>query len=333
MHGRGKENFALHVNWADLKLPLMQAPMLLCSGVDLVLASCRAGIIGSFPTGNIRSPETLDGWLAKIVEEEARTRDQGGIFAPYCVNLVASNMIEPDIRRQRLAACRKAAVPLVLTNLGDPREEVAAVHDWGGIVFHDVTTLRHAEKAIEAGVDGLMLLTGGAGGHGGTLNPFSFLRRVRRMFDGIILLAGGVADGAGIAAALTLGADLVVMGTRFIATHESAASPGHKHMLVTAEAEDILFTDAISGMPASFLKPSIMAAGMDPHNLPRPRAFRQPDLPEDVKPWKTIWSGGHSTALIDDIPSVADLVARLTVEFEGARHFNDWRIPIQRMSK
>nr|WP_245405670.1 nitronate monooxygenase [Sphingobium sp. Sx8-8] len=318
------------MQWSDLKLPLMQAPMFICSGLDLVLASCRAGIIGAFPSSNMRPPETLDGWLTTIREEEAKARDAGSRFAPFCVNLLASTAIDQQARKERLEVCRKARVPLVLTNLGDPREEVAAVHDWGGIVFHDVTTVRHAEKAIEAGVDGLMLVTGGAGGHAGTLNPFAFLPRIRSMFDGYIMLAGGIADGAGIAAALTLGADFVVMGTRFIATRESGTFLEHKQMLVDAEAEDVLFTDAIAGMNASFLKPSMVAAGLDPLNLPPPKAFHRPNLPAGIKPWKTIWSGGHSTALIEDVPSVAELVDRLEVDFVKANRGFDWRARIAR---
>lgn len=234
------------------------------------------------------------------------------------------------MRAERLETCRRAKVPLILTNLGDPRAEVEAAHEWGGTVFHDVTTMKFAEKAIEAGVDGLMLVCGGAGGHAGTLNPFSFLPQVRQIFDGTIMLAGGIADGNGIAAALALGADLVVMGTRFIATKESGTFPPHKQMLVDARSEDVLFTDAIAGMPASFLRPSMIAHGLDPDNLPPPRGLHRPDLPEGIKAWKNIWSGGHSTGLINDVPSVAELVARLQEEFESARQPHDWRAALAR---
>ncbi len=168
------------------------------------------------------------------------------MFAPYCVNLLADRRIDRDLKNARLDSCRRARVPLILTNLGDPRAEVEAVHEWGGLVFHDVTNMKFAEKAIEAGVDGLMLVCGGAGGHAGTLNPFSFLPQVRRMFDGYIMLAGGIADGHGIAAALALGADLVAMGTRFIATRESGGAPAHKAMLVGSMAEDVIYTGALT---------------------------------------------------------------------------------------
>ena len=175
-----------------------------------------------------------------------------------------------------------------------------------------------------------MLVCGGAGGHAGTLNPFAFLPQVRRIFDGVILLAGGVADGAGVAAALTLGADLVVMGTRFIATAEAGASPEHKTMLVSARSEDVLFTDAIAGMPANFLKPSILAAGLDPDKLPPPHGPHRPNLPPGVKPWKTVWSGGHSVGLIDDVPTVAEMVARLNEEMASAQPASDWRATLER---
>ncbi len=317
------------IDWSDLVLPVMAAPMIIASNLDLVIACCRAGVVGAFPSGNPRAPDDLPGWLDAIRDAERSSRDRGERFAPFCVNLPASAAMDQAARRARLQACRARRVPLVLTNLGDPRDEVEAVHDWGGIVFHDVTTLRFAEKAIAAGVDGLMLVCGGAGGHAGTLNPFAFLPRIRGMFGGTIMLAGGIADGAGIAAALALGADLVAMGTRFIATTESGAPAGHKSMLVSAGAEDVLFTDAIAGMPASFLAPSMRAAGLDPAGLPPPFALHRPNLPEGVKAWKTIWSGGHSTALIQDIPSVAGLVARLCTEFDAARHPAGWRTGLQ----
>lgn len=313
------------MDWSQLQLPLMQAPMFIASSKSLVLASCRAGVIGAFPSANPRAPETLESWLDEIADARQQATDRGEPFAPFCVNLLASAALDAETRRARITACRKARVPIILTNMGDPRAEVEAAHEWGGIVIHDVTTVRHAEKAIAAGVDGLMLVTAGAGGHAGTLNAFAFLPRVRRMFGGLIMLAGGIADGRGIAAALTLGADLVVMGTRFIATRESGADPRHKAMLVASESEDVLFTDAIAGLPASFLKPSMIAAGLDPDHLPPPSAPHRPDLPPGIKPWKTIWSGGHSTALVDDVPSVADLAARLRDELDHTGAARDWR--------
>jgi len=318
------------VDFTRLRLPLMQAPMIIASNLDLALASCRAGIIGAFPVGNARAPDSLETWLDAMAEAEARALAAGETFAPWCVNVPALRQIDPATRRARLAACARARVPLLLTNLGDPTEEVAAAHDWGGLVFHDVTTMKFAEKAIAAGVDGLMLVCGGAGGHAGTLNPFSFLPRVRRMFDGYIMLAGGIADGTGMAAALALGADLVVMGTRFLATREAGVVEGHKRMLVDAASEEVIFTDAVAGMPASFLAPSLRDNGLDPDNLPVPLAFHKPNLPAGVKPWKTVWSGGHSTGLIDDIPDVVTLVGRLEAELNTARNPADWRAALAR---
>lgn len=318
------------IDWTRLRLPVMQAPMILASNLDLALAACRAGIIGAFPVGNPREPDTLETWLDAMVEAESRALDAGETFAPWCVNVLAAKQIDADLRKARLAACAKAKVPLILTNLGDPRAEVEAAHAWGGLVFHDVTTMKFAEKAIAAGVDGLMLVCGGAGGHAGTLNPFSFLPQVRSVFDGYIMLAGGIADGAGVAAALALGADLAVMGTRFIATREAGVGQPHKQMLVTSKSEDVIFTDAIAGMPASFLAQSIRDNGLDPQSLPAPLAFHRPDLPPGVKPWKTVFSGGHSTGLIDDIPTVAALVDRLEREMNAARNPQDWRAALAR---
>ncbi|WP_063041519.1 NAD(P)H-dependent flavin oxidoreductase [Nocardia pseudovaccinii] len=313
------------IKWNSLRIPVMAAPMFIVSSLDLVIASCRAGVIGSFPSANPRRPETLETWLHAIREAENETLDAGGEFAPFCVNMLASAALDKQARNQALATVRKHQAPLILTNMGDPREVVDAAHEWGGEVFHDVTTIRHAEKAVEAGVDGLMLVCAGAGGHAGTLSPFSFLPKVRRFFDGRIMLAGGIADGNGIAAALALGADIVVMGTRFIATAESGAFDDQKDMLVTSESEDVLFTDAIAGLPASFLEPSIVRAGLDPRNLPQPTGKHRPNLPEGVKPWKTVWSAGHSTGLIDDVPPVQAVVDRLADELVAARMPGEWR--------
>lgn len=315
----------MSVRWQDLRLPVMAAPMFLVSNLELVIGACRAGVIGAFPSANPRAPETLDDWLGAIRAAERDSIDRGEPFAPFCVNMLASSALDKDKRARALATVAKHEAPLILTNMGDPKEVVDAVHSWGGTVFHDVTTIRHAEKAIEAGVDGLMLVCAGAGGHAGTLSPFAFLPQVRRIFDGPIMLAGGIADGNGIAAALALGADLVVMGTRFIATFESGTVDDHKDMLVDARSEDVVFTDAIAGLPASFLAPSIAANGLDPTDLPKPLARHRPNLPTGVKAWKTVFSGGHSTGLIHDILPVAGVVDRLAREFDAARERADWR--------
>lgn len=309
----------------QLRLPVMVAPMFIASSLDLVIASCRAGVIGAFPSANPRRPETLEVWLDAIERAKVETHSTGDIFAPHCVNLLASAAIDKAARDQALQTVRRYRVPLIQTNMGDPREIVDAAHQWGGKVFHDVTTVRHAEKAVDAGVDGLMLVCAGAGGHGGTLSPFSFVPTVRQFFGGTIMVSGGIASGAGVASAIALGGDLAVMGTRFIATVESGAPTDHKEMLVSCVSDDVVFTDSIAGLPASFLKPSITANGLDPLNLPAPKARHRPNLPAGVKPWSTVYSGGHSVGLIDNIPRVATLVDRLAREFDAATTKPPWQ--------
>ena len=309
----------------SLRLPLMVAPMFIVTNLDLVLACCKAGVIGAIPLANPRAPESLDGWLGALRDAEDEARDAGRQFAPVCVNMPAKPGRDTEGREAALRTMAKREVPMILTNNGDPRAVIDVAHGWGGKVFHDVTTLRHAEKAVAAGVDGLMLVCAGAGGHAGTLSPFAFLPRVRQFFDGPIILAGSIANGSGIAAALSLGANLVAMGTRFLATAESNADARHKQMLVDANSEDIIYTDAISGLAASFLTPSVLDNGLDPLRLPKPLGLHRPDLPSGVKPWKTVWSGGHSTGLVNDIPTVSELVARLETEFDLAREPRDWR--------
>lgn len=297
-----------------LRLPVLVAPMFLVSSPELVLAACRAGVAAAYPASNSRDAQGLRHVLRGFTEGLAEIEGAG----PFAVNL--------NVNRNRykefdevVGACREAKTPLVITSVGDPREMVRQVHDWGGRVFHDVTTVRHAEKAVEAGVDGLILVCAGAGGHSGGLSPFSFAPRVRRFFDGTLVIAGGVADGTGIAAAKMLGADLVYMGTRFIASQEAAASPEYKQMLLEADLADVVYTPAISGLPANFLKPSIRAAGLDPDALPTPRGLFQPDLPDGLKAWKHIWSAGHGVGLIDDLPTTAEIIERLEREFHAAR--------------
>jgi nitronate monooxygenase len=309
----------------SLRLPLMVAPMFIASNLDLVLASCESGVIGAIPLANPRAPQSLDGWLGALRDAEDEARDAGRQFAPVCVNMSAKPGRDIEGRAAALHTMAKREVPMILTNNGDPRAVIDAAHEWGGKVFHDVTTLHHAEKAVGAGTDGLMLVCAGAGGHAGTLSPFAFLPRVRQFFDGPIILAGAIANGSGMAAALALGADLVVMGTRFLATAESNADERHKQMLIEANSEDIIYTNAISGLAASFLTPSVIDNGLDPLRLPTPLGLHRPDLPAGVKPWKTVWSAGHSTALVNDIPTVAELVDRLESEFKLARTTRDWR--------
>ena len=295
-----------------LLLPVIAAPMLLVSGPELVIACCRAGVIGSVPGANARTPETLEAWLAQI--DGALTGTDAAAFA--------LNIIVREAGSERLAVelalAGRYRVPLVITSVGHPGAVVERVHDYGGLVLHDVATMRHAEKAIAADVDGLILLTAGAGGHTGSANAFAFVRQVRAMWDGLIILAGGIGDGHAIRAAQVLGADFAYMGTRFAATRESMAVPAYKDLLVSQGMADILVTDRISGLPATFMRGSILAAGLDPEALPPPAARFRPDLPEGIKAWRDVWSAGHGVGLIHDIPPAAELVERLRAEYRAA---------------
>jgi len=300
-----------------LSLPLIAAPMFLISGVELVSAACASGVIGAFPTVNCRSAEELEAWLAEI---EGRLR--GCNAAPICPNLVVhrSNARLGDDRRVLL----KHRPEIVITSVGSPAPVLKPLHDAGTIVLADVATIRHAERALEAGADGLVLLTAGAGGQTGWLNPFSFVRAVRKFFGGPIVLAGGVSDGQALRAAQVLGCDLAYMGTKFIATRESMADERHKQMLVASSADDVLLTTAFTGLQTNMLKPSIVAAGLDPDELPARGAI---DIGKDIdiaarearpKRWRDIWSAGHSTSGVTGVPAVAELVARTIAEYRAS---------------
>ncbi len=310
---------------ARLRLPLIAAPMFLVSGPALVKAACRAGVIGSFPTANCRTVEELDGWLAAMADDLRRTADETGRApAPLCPNLIVhrSNLRVPD----DLAAVLRARVELVITSVGSPEPVLKPLKDAGCLVFADVASVRHAEKAVAAGVDGLVLLTAGAGGQTGWVNPFAFVRAVRAFWDGIVVMAGGMADGHAVAAAETLGCDLAYMGTKFIATRESLAKDEYKQMLVKSRVDDVLLTRAFTGLETNMLRPSIAAAGLDPDNLPVRGAIdiakdinaAERDRP-DAKRWKDIWSAGHSVSGVTDVPSVAELIERTAAEYAAAR--------------
>lgn len=311
--------------FADVRLPVMAAPMFIVSSLDLAIACCRAGVVAAWQAGNPRTVEEFGHWLDAIAAAERESRDRGEPFAPHAVNLITSGR-DPELAQAKLDLCEKARVPLLVTSLGDPAETVRRAHGWGGLVIHDATTQRFAEKAIAAGVDGLLLVCAGAGGHTGHLSPFAFIPAVRRQFDGLILAAGGIADGAGVAAALTLGADMACLGTRFIATRESGAPDGQKQLLCASRMEDVIQSDSFSGIPAHWLKGSLIENGLDPTHLPPKAGLRQgAALPDDIKPWKDLWSGGHSTGLIDDVPTVSTVVDRLAAEFAATGLQADWR--------
>src|SRR5512140_834366 len=306
-----------------LSLPLIAAPMFLVSGVELVVAACRNGVIGAFPTVNCRSSEQLDGWLGEIEGRLRQTSQASGKpAAPICPNLIvhrSNARLEAD-----LAVLLRHRPEIVITSVGSPASVLAPLHDAGALVFADVASIRHAERAVAAGADGLVLLTAGAGGQTGWLNPFVFVRAVRAFFDGPIVLAGGISDGHSLRAAEALGCDLAYMGTKFIATDESMADARYKEMLVASSADDILLTTAFTGLQTNMLRPSIAAAGLDPDDLPARGAI---DIGRDIdvgarenrpKRWRDIWSGGHSTSGVTDVMAVADLVARTAAEYRDA---------------
>ena len=293
-----------------LAIPAIASPLFLVSGPDLVVETCRAGILGTFPALNQRSSEGYAAWLDEI---ESRLQAYQNP-APFGVNLIVHKTnprLEADLK---ITVAHK--VPLVITSLGAVPDLVKAVHGYGGLVFHDVISRRHAEKAVEAGVDGVIAVSAGAGGHAGTINPFALIDEIRSFFDGAIVLAGAISTGAHIAAAQLMGADLAYLGTRFIATKESLAQQGFKDMIVRSGTHDILYTPAISGVNANFLKPSLIAAGLDPTNLTH---VGKMDMEGEAKVWRDVWSAGHGVASIHDVPSAADLCARLKAEYAAAR--------------
>lgn len=289
--------------------------MFLVSGPELVVGTCRAGVVGTFPALNRRSTAEFDAWCAEVEAGTAAPAAPGGpVVAPYGVNLIvhrSNPRLEAD-----LAVVVRRRVPVVITSLGAVSDLVAAVQSYGGLVLHDVTTLRHAASAARAGVDGLIAVCAGAGGHAGVLSPFAFLGELRDMFDGLLVLSGSLSTGRHVAAARLMGADLGYLGTRFIATRESLAPDAYKAMLLGSRAGDVVYTPAISGVPANFLRPSIAAAGLDPDALPPAGALSVGG--DDHRAWKNIWSAGHGVGTITDLPAVGALCARLAVEYREA---------------
>ena len=306
---------------AHLKLPLIASPMFLVSGPDLVIAECLAGIVGTFPALNARPAAELDVWIERI---KAALAGQPGA-APYGVNLIVH---KSNTRQQEdLAACVRHQVPIIITSVGEPSSVVAAIHSYGGLVFHDVISIRHAQKALEAGVDGLILVTAGAGGHGGLLNPFALVSELREFYPGPIILSGSLTRGNHIRAAEIMGADFAYMGTRLIATQEAHAEPGYKQMIVDSTAADIVYTPAFTGIHGNYLKGSIVASGLDPDNIVGGKQnhdttfdTKAPKAEADSasKAWRDIWGAGQGVGSIHDIPTVAELVTRLEQEYNAA---------------
>jgi nitronate monooxygenase len=298
-----------------LRLPVIGAPMFIVSTPTLVIAQCKAGIVGSFPALNARPASQLDEWLSRITEElvaYAQANPQAKV-APFAVNQIvhASNdRLERDVR-----CCVKHRVPIVITSLRPPAEVVSAVHGYGGLVFHDVINLRHAEKAAAQGVDG-------AGGHAGLLSPFALVKQIREIYSGTIILSGAMSTGADVLAAQALGADLAYLGTRFIATVEANASDAYKRMLVDSRAEDIVYTSLFSGIPGNYLRGSVVNTGLDPDKLPEADKTKMnfgSGGNTDLKAWKDVWSAGQSVSGIHEVETVQALVDRMADEYETVR--------------
>jgi nitronate monooxygenase len=307
-----------------LSLPAIGAPLFIVSVPDLVIAQCKAGIVGAFPALNARPPELLDEWLTRIRQELAEydAAHPERPSAPFAVNQIvhrSNNRLEHD-----LALCEKHKVPIIITSLGAREEVNQAAHRWGGIVFHDVINQKFAHKAIEKGADGLILVAAGADRHAGVISPLAFVAETRRWFDGPIALSGAIANGRAIRAARLLGADFAYIGSAFIATKEANAVERYKEMITTSGAEDIVYSNLFTGVHGNYLKPSIVASGMDPDNLPQSDAskmsFGTDDSGERVRPkaWKEIWGSGQGIGSLDEIVPAAELIARFKKEYDEA---------------
>lgn len=304
-----------------LSLPLIGAPMFIVSTPPLVLAQCKAGVIGSFPALNARPESQLDEWLDQITRELAAhaAANPGSPTAPFAVNQIvhASNTrLAHDV-----GLCVKYKVPIVITSLRPPVEVVNAVHSYGGLVFHDVINLKHARKAVQQGVDGLIAVCSGAGGHAGLLSPFALLKEIRSFFEGTLILSGAMSSGADVLAAQAMGADLAYMGTRFIATHEANASMEYKQMLVDSGADDIIYTPLFSGVSGNYLRGSIERAGLNPDDLPvaDKSTMNFASSGSAAKAWKDIWGAGQSVSGIQEILPVAELVMRMRADYDAMR--------------
>ena len=307
----------------NLTLPVIGSPLFIVSNPDLVIAQCKAGIVGSFPALNARPDHVLGEWLTRIKTELAdyKAANPHAKVAPYAVNQIvhqSNNRLEHDIR-----VCLDHQAPVWITSLrAPPKEMLDAVHSYGGIVLHDVINIRHAQKALEAGVDGLILVCAGAGGHAGTLSPFALLGEVRKFWKGIVCLAGSIATGEGVLAAEAMGADFAYMGTRFVATQEANSVEGYRQAIVDSAASDIVYTNLFTGVHGNYLKKSITNAGLDPDDLPTSDASKMnfgSGGNTKAKAWKDVWGAGQGVGLMHDVPPTAELVARLKAEYDAAR--------------
>ena len=305
-----------------LRLPVIASPLFIISNPDLVIAQCKAGIVGSFPSLNARPLSQLDEWLARITEELAAWDKANPDMpsAPFAVNQIVhktNNRLEDDI-----AMCVKYKVPLVITSLGAREDVNRAIHSYGGITLHDVITDRFARKAIEKGADGLIPVAAGAGGHAGTLSPFALIQEIRQWFDGPVALSGSIASGRSILAAQAMGADLAYVGSAFIATKEANAVEGYKQMIVDSKADDILYSNLFTGVHGNYLRPSVINAGLDPDNLPESDPSKMnfgSGGNQEAKAWRDIWGCGQGIGAIDNVLTAGELVAKFAAEYEQAK--------------
>lgn len=306
----------------SLKLPVICSPLFIISNPDLVIAQCKAGVVGSFPALNARPAEELEVWLKRITSElaEYQAANPDAVVAPFAVNQIVHS--SNDRLQHDVEMCVKYKVPIIITSLRAPDEVVGPIHSYGGLVFHDVINVKHAKKAIEAGVDGLILVCAGAGGHAGQLSPFALVSEIRAFYDGPIILSGAISKGEQILAAQAMGADLAYMGTRFIATHEANADAAYKQMLVDTSADDIVYSNLFTGVHGNYLKPSIQNAGMDPNNLPEGEKSSMKfgsGGSNKSKAWRDIWGAGQGVGSIAGVTTTAEAVSQLEQEYASAR--------------
>ncbi|NNG25048.1 NAD(P)H-dependent flavin oxidoreductase [Telluria aromaticivorans] len=303
-----------------LSLPVIASPMFIASGPALVAAQCKAGIVGSFPALNARPAELLDTWLTDLQRElrEYQDANPGARVGPIAVNQIVHQ--SNDRLAHDVEVCVKHQVPIIISSLrAPPKEMLDAVHAYGGIVMHDVVSIRHAEKALEAGVDGLILVAAGAGGHAGALSPFALVGEVRKFFKGPLALSGSIATGDAILAAQAMGADFAYIGSRWLATRESNVSEEYRNAIVESSAADVVYTNLFTGVHGNYLKKSIVAAGLDPDNLPESDKSKMSFGSASAKAWRDIWGAGQGVGMMEDVPTVAEMVERLKAEYEAAR--------------
>ncbi|NML60422.1 nitronate monooxygenase [Massilia sp. RP-1-19] len=311
---------ALPAALQNLSLPVIASPMFIASGPQLVAAQCKAGIVGAFPALNARPAELLDTWLTDLQKElaEFQQANPGKRVGPIAVNQIvhqSNDRLEHDVE-----VCVRHKVPIIISSLrAPPKEMMDAVHSYGGIVMHDVISIRHAQKALEAGVDGLILVAAGAGGHAGALSPFALVGEVRKFFDGPLALSGSIATGGAILAAQAMGADLAYIGSRWLATKESNVSEDYRNAIVESAASDIVYTNLFTGVHGNYLKKSIVNAGLDPEALPESDKSKMSFGSGSAKAWRDIWGAGQGVGLMDDVPTVAEMVERLKREYDAAR--------------